>query len=208
MTSCARHHHRAGAARWICVAASSRYLLPSDSPARAPHVLDVATVKGTVCIPIANAKDTVRAMAETNIMEQFKGKFRLDELLILRNSSWSWSVRPWQPTLGSGVLSLNRFAPRLSDATPDEMRDLAEMISAIEGRVRTVFNYHIMNYFMLMMVDHHVHFHVIPRYASPRTFGGLTWVDNGWPGGAVMSDSQHEGNDAVLCEMQAALKAA
>jgi diadenosine tetraphosphate (Ap4A) HIT family hydrolase len=147
-------------------------------------------------------------MSDTTIMESFKGKFRLDELLILRNDSWSWSVRPWQPTLGSGVLSLNRFAPRLSAVTPDEMKDLAAMISAIEGGVRQVFNYKIMNYLILMMVDHQVHVHVIPRYDTPRIFGGLTWVDNGWPGGAVMTDSQHEGNDTVLFEMQAALKAA
>ena len=34
---------------------------------------------------------------------------------------------------------------------------------------------------MLMMVDPHVHFHVIPRYASQRDFLGLSFVDQDWP---------------------------
>ena len=35
---------------------------------------------------------------------------------------------------------------------------------------------------MLMMVDPHVHFHVIPRYEGSRTAAGLTIADAGWPG--------------------------
>jgi diadenosine tetraphosphate (Ap4A) HIT family hydrolase len=34
---------------------------------------------------------------------------------------------------------------------------------------------------MLMMVDPHVHFHVIPRYASPRLFDGQDLGDASWP---------------------------
>ena len=32
-----------------------------------------------------------------------------------------------------------------------------------------------------MMVDPHVHYHVIPRYAGSRTAEGLTIADAGWP---------------------------
>ena len=32
-----------------------------------------------------------------------------------------------------------------------------------------------------MMVDPHVHFHVIPRYSSPRDFEGCACGDPGWP---------------------------
>ena len=34
---------------------------------------------------------------------------------------------------------------------------------------------------MLMMVDPHVHFHVIPRYGGSRTIAGLEVTDHGWP---------------------------
>jgi diadenosine tetraphosphate (Ap4A) HIT family hydrolase len=35
---------------------------------------------------------------------------------------------------------------------------------------------------MLMMVDPNVHFHVIPRYSTPRTWNGVEFADSGWPG--------------------------
>ena len=35
---------------------------------------------------------------------------------------------------------------------------------------------------MLMMVDPHVHFHVIPRYSGSREWSGLMFPDHGWPG--------------------------
>jgi len=44
-----------------------------------------------------------------------------------------------------------------------------------------VFDYRKINYLALMMVDPHVHFHVIPRYSEPRTFDGATWTDATWP---------------------------
>lgn len=34
---------------------------------------------------------------------------------------------------------------------------------------------------MLMMVDPHVHFHVLPRYRQAQEFRGLTIADSGWP---------------------------
>ncbi len=38
-----------------------------------------------------------------------------------------------------------------------------------------------MNYLMLMMVDKHVHYHIIPRYSETKTFLGREWKDSGWP---------------------------
>jgi len=34
---------------------------------------------------------------------------------------------------------------------------------------------------MLMMVDPHVHFHVVPRYENPRSFQEVAFPDRGWP---------------------------
>ena len=103
-------------------------------------------------------------MSETKTLDEFQEKFRVDELKVLEIGAWSWSVRPTQPTLGSGILSLNRYALHLSDVTPEEMADLGELIVQLEKTVKTIFNYNIMNYLMLVMADHHVHYHVIPRY--------------------------------------------
>jgi len=96
-------------------------------------------------------------MGQTKVLEGFQEKFRVNELKILETGAWTWSVRPTQPTLGSGILSLNRYALHLSDVTPEEMADLGELIGQLEKTVKTIFDYNIMNYLMLMMVDHHAH---------------------------------------------------
>ena len=38
-----------------------------------------------------------------------------------------------------------------------------------------------LNYLVLMMVDPHVHFHVIPRYESARSINDKVVEDSGWP---------------------------
>ena len=114
-------------------------------------------------------------------LNAFIEKFRVEELCVLRIKHWSWSVRPAQPTLGSSVLSLNRYAAEFSDLSPAELTDMAITIKAIELGTKKAFGYDKINYLMLMMVDPHVHFHVIPRYSEPQTFDGRTYADAGWP---------------------------
>ena len=145
-------------------------------------------------------------MSTTRTMEEFRAKFRVEELKVMENSSWTWSVRPGQPTLGAGILSLNRYALKLSDVTGEEMKDLADLIRAMEATIQAAFGYNIMNYLMLMMVDHHVHYHVIPRYEETRSFAGTEWVDNGWPALPLIGDSQHADDPGLLHVIQDRLK--
>lgn len=137
-------------------------------------------------------------MAETRTLEEFRMKFRLDDLTLCRSEFWTWSLRPGQVTLGAGILSLNRHAAALSEAAADEMRDLEKMVKAIEGALGKSFAPDIMNYLMLMMVDRHVHYHVIPRYNGPRSFAGLDWTDPGWPALPAMAADQCPGEEVLL----------
>ncbi|MDX1576719.1 MAG: HIT family protein, partial [Kiloniellales bacterium] len=59
--------------------------------------------------------------------------------------------------------------------------ELGRAVGDIETCLREAFAYDKINYLMLMMVDPHVHFHVLPRYAAPRSFSGATFADAGWP---------------------------
>jgi diadenosine tetraphosphate (Ap4A) HIT family hydrolase len=147
-------------------------------------------------------------MPDQKMLSDFRSKFLVDALLVAKTDAWSWSVRPNQPTLGAGILSLNRHALHFSDVTAQEMAELSELIKTLENAVKSSFNHNIMNYLMLMMVDHHVHFHVIPRYDGVRQFAGLEWIDNGWPALPVMGDSQHKNQEGALTQIQDALKAA
>ena len=138
-------------------------------------------------------------------LHDFKNKFKVNELTILKNEAWTWSVRPGQPTLGSGILSLNRYALHMSDVTSNEMKKLGDIIQTLENVLKKTFNYNIMNYLMLMMVDHHVHYHVIPRYDDKREFERLTWIDNGWPTLPVLGDNQYSNETEILKKIQKAL---
>jgi diadenosine tetraphosphate (Ap4A) HIT family hydrolase len=145
-------------------------------------------------------------LAENTALTEFREKFRVEDLLIIKTEAWSWSVRPLQPTLGAGVLSLNREAASFSEVTPAEMAEMATLIATLEKTLKTAFAYDRINYLMLMMVDHQVHFHVIPRYESGRQFAGLEWVDAGWPALPVLADCQHR--DAALMLIRDSLRAA
>ena len=144
-------------------------------------------------------------MSDQQLLKEFRTKFCVEDNLVLNTGAWSWSVRPAQATLGAGIISLNRYALHLSDVTPEEMKELASLIKTLESSIKSVFNHDIMNYLMLMMVDHHVHYHVIPRYNGDRSFAGLEWVDNGWPALPVMGDNQHKDQPEIIKEIQKAL---
>jgi len=141
-------------------------------------------------------------MSGTKTLKEFSSKFQIENLKILSTQYWTWSVRPSQPTLGSGIISLNRYALHFSEVTEEEMADLGILISKLEKAVKSTFDYDIMNYLMLMMVDHHVHYHVIPRYNGTRQFADLEWVDNGWPALPVLADSQDKGQSDLLLKIK------
>jgi diadenosine tetraphosphate (Ap4A) HIT family hydrolase len=130
----------------------------------------------------------------------FRDKFQLDGLTVCETEHWIWSVRPVQATLGASILSLRRYCERLSEITPEEGADLARVVKLIEGGLHANFAYDKINYLMLMMVDPHLHYHVLPRYAGERSFGGATWTDAGWPTQPVITGSTPE--PAVLQQLR------
>jgi len=113
--------------------------------------------------------------------ENFNKKFNIDELLILETDYWRWSLRPSQCTLGAGILSLKRPAESMSELTEEEGADLVVITKAIESTLKKSFDVKKMNYIMLMMVDFHIHYHVIPRYSDDIQFANQTFKDLGWP---------------------------
>ena len=136
----------------------------------------------------------------------FNTKFQISEMEIAKNRSWTWSLRPVQATVGAGILSLNRYAESMSSLSSIEGEDLVSMMRTIETTLKQVFNYQKMNYMMLMMVDPHIHFHVIPRYSEVINFGGLDWKDNGWPALPRLDDNKDSASREVLIQLRNHLK--
>jgi diadenosine tetraphosphate (Ap4A) HIT family hydrolase len=109
-------------------------------------------------------------------------KFGWPASLVREFEHWLVLVRPAQVTLGSLVLAAKSEATAYSDLPREAFAEQADAVAAIERVLRGFVDYERINYLMLMMVDPHVHFHVIPRYGEPRTWHGTVLADAGWPG--------------------------
>jgi diadenosine tetraphosphate (Ap4A) HIT family hydrolase len=109
-------------------------------------------------------------------------KFGHPGTLIAETAHWLVLLRPAQPTLGALVLAAKSEATAFADLEPAAFAELAGMTRAIEAALRAAVDYEKINYLMLMMVDPHVHFHVLPRYDGVRSACGVEVRDAGWPG--------------------------
>jgi diadenosine tetraphosphate (Ap4A) HIT family hydrolase len=109
-------------------------------------------------------------------------KFGLPATLIADYKHWVVLLRPAQVTLGSLILGAKGDWTAFSQIPPQAFAELAHVTYCIETGLRKFSAYDKINYLMLMMVDPHVHFHVIPRYAKPQRFEDMELPDTGWPG--------------------------
>jgi diadenosine tetraphosphate (Ap4A) HIT family hydrolase len=116
-------------------------------------------------------------------------KFGFPATLIAEFDHWVVLLRPAQPTLGSLVLAAKSQATAFGDLPPPAHAELAGVTKAIEHALMQTVGYQKINYLMLMMVDPHVHFHVLPRYEGSREQAGLAVTDAGWPGQPDLSSA-------------------
>jgi diadenosine tetraphosphate (Ap4A) HIT family hydrolase len=124
-------------------------------------------------------------------------RFGYPETLVAEYNHWIVLLRPEQPTLGSLVLAAKSEAEAFGDLPTEAMAELATVVPAIEGELRAAVNYTKINYLMLMMVDRHVHFHVIPRYEGTREAAGVTVPDKGWPKTPALGEAVALDADAI-----------
>ena len=125
-------------------------------------------------------------------------KFGWPTTLVREFEHWVVLARPAQPTLGSLVVAAKSDATAFGDLPGEAHAELKQVTQAIETALTSAVDYAKLNYLMLMMVDPHVHMHVIPRYEGSRDWGGREFVDVGWP---KVPDLSHavalEGDDLV-----------
>ena len=108
--------------------------------------------------------------------------FGFPESIVKSYDHWSVLLRPQQTTLGSLVLACHSEAQAFAQIPPEAMTELSSIIKDIESTLAHCFQYDKINYLMLMMVDPHVHFHVIPRYSNSRKHQSIIATDANWPG--------------------------
>ncbi|MEO6360154.1 MAG: HIT family protein [Sphingomicrobium sp.] len=109
-------------------------------------------------------------------------KFGYPTTLIREYEHWVVLLRPAQVTLGSLVLAAKSQATAYGQLSRAAFEEQAIVVADIERALTAFCSFERINYLMLMMVDPHVHFHVIPRYSNGRDWGGVSFPDTGWPG--------------------------
>jgi len=107
--------------------------------------------------------------------------FGYPDTLIAEYPAWFVLLRPQQVTAGALVLAHRGEATAFSALPAAAYSGLQQAIGDIERNLKALVRYERINYLMLMMVDPHVHFHVLPRYSGSRAIGGLEVMDHGWP---------------------------
>jgi len=108
-------------------------------------------------------------------------KFGYPKSTIAEFKHWLVLLRPQQVTLASLVLVNRGEEANLSALPAEAFTEMHEAVRAIEMGLRRFRPFDKINYLALMMVDPHVHFHVLPRYAADQQFEGVTFKDAGWP---------------------------
>lgn len=108
-------------------------------------------------------------------------KFGYPATLVQEFEHWVVLARPQQPTLGALVLAAKSDATAFGALAPAAFAELGEITPRLESALRDAVQFERINYLMLMMVDPHVHFHVIPRYEGMREAAGMSVQDHGWP---------------------------
>jgi len=132
-------------------------------------------------------------------------KFGAPNTLISDYEHWAVLLRPAQVTLGALVLICKEPSTAFSMISGAAFSELQTVTRDIEGVLGRTFNYDRINYLMLMMVDPDVHFHVIPRYETLRTFSAQVFTDHGWPGPpdlAQVNATDAEQNHRILAALK------
>ena len=124
-------------------------------------------------------------------------KFGYPATLIRDYRHWVVLLRPAQPTLGSLVLAAKSDATAFGALPPEAHAELATITAEIEAALTQAVAYQRINYLMLMMVDPHVHFHVIPRYEGERERDALSVTDAGWAGPPALGQAVALGADQI-----------
>ena len=108
-------------------------------------------------------------------------KFGYSENLIKEYDYWVVLYRPQQVTIGSLVLICKENKFNLGDLSNSSFAEFKRVIQDIEIFLQKKLGANKINYIALMMVDPHVHFHIIPRYSSKITINEKNYYDIYWP---------------------------
>jgi len=102
--------------------------------------------------------------------------------LLFDGPHWRLVLNYNQDLLAKCFLALRRHEESVLELTAAEWIDLQHELDRATRMVATTFRPDHFNYAFLQNQDRHVHLHIIPRYATPRSFGERVFEDTEYPG--------------------------
>lgn len=103
--------------------------------------------------------------------------------LIAEDPLWRVVLNRNQNLLGKCMIVCRRHVEPVVDLSTEEWADLRVQMRRVTAALTARFAPDHFNYAFLQNQDRHVHVHVLPRYAGPRTFAGTGFEDPDWPHG-------------------------
>ena len=101
--------------------------------------------------------------------------------IVRESTHWRIAINRNQNLLGKLFIALRRHEESVVELTPDEWAELHDDLRWAIDRLQRAFRPDHFNCAFLQNQDRHAHLHVIPRYASVRTFSGREFADPDWP---------------------------
>jgi len=101
--------------------------------------------------------------------------------VIAESDYWRLVLNRNQNLLGKCFLVARRHLEAVPELSPAEWMDLHRQLARTTQMLTLAFHPDHFNYAFLQNQDRHVHLHVIPRYARPRTFADVVFDDPDYP---------------------------
>jgi diadenosine tetraphosphate (Ap4A) HIT family hydrolase len=132
-----------------------------------------------------------------------------DRLIVKKYPLWTLYLSEHQYYLGRCYLALNREGnlDPFSDCTDEEWAELRAIIKeCLQPALLRLFSPDMLNYGNLRNVWPHCHWHIVPRYATPRTFEGIEFLDAHWGSKWSPYDKSFLVPDSCLISMRDVLR--
>ena len=119
---------------------------------------------------------------------------------------WIVSLSPRQHQLASYVISAKREIEHIYELELEEIVEFVSIVKEMEETLRAipVFAPDRFNYLQLGNKQPHFHYHVIPRYRTPRNFCQIKWVDDNFGHAPFFTSYKYPQHvlDAIRLEIQ------
>lgn len=125
----------------------------------------------------------------------------IPQTVVRTGPTWTVAINRNQNLLGKTMLVLNRPATAVTELSADEWLTLHDELRRLTKALHSLFEPDQFNYAFLMNQDAQVHLHVVPRYATVRSWRGLVFDDPHW--GSSFGTEQRPLDPQILGQLAA-----